>query len=284
MKKQILALFCLLILDQSAQASDPNEACIQNAIDNVANDNQLFIQNCNLEDDDIPTITQFLQSHPSFIELYLDNNNIGDEGAKKLAEINLNILSIDNNKIGPLGAAALAKSKTLDTIWIESNRIGDKGVGAFANDTILRSLYVSDDGITSAGAKLLSANDSLISLEISSNQIGDEGLTALAHAKNLTTLGVNNNQINDIGATAIAQSTTINWLELGDNQITDQGALALAVAKGSAGKYLYIAHNLLTDAGVASLKNSPMYSKVCASDTDCLSAATVKRHSRLVIR
>ena len=96
-------------------------------------------------------------------ELYLDDNNISDEGAKALAEalkVNtaLQGLILDRNNISDEGAEALAEALKVNTalqhLWLENNNISDEGAEALAEalkvNTALQGLYLDENEISDA--------------------------------------------------------------------------------------------------------------------------------------
>lgn len=106
--------------------------------------------------------------------LYLEGNNLGDEGAQALAEMlkqegcSLQELFLGANKIGPEGAAALASilttNKTISKIYLEGNNIGPVGADAFTKalkecdgNTGLKHLFVDNNEIGKEGSKRLAA-------------------------------------------------------------------------------------------------------------------------------
>ena len=212
--------------------------------------------------------------------LYLDNNQISDEGATALAQAmkgntTMQELYLGHNQISDEGATALAQAlkgnTTLQQLYLGSNQISDEGATALANamkgNTTLQqlSLYnnqISDEGAT-ALANAMKGNTTLQQLSLRNNQISDEGATALANAmKGNTTLQrlyLGNNQISDEGATALANAmkgnTTLQRLDLGNNQISDEGVTALAQAmKGNTTlRGLLLFNNQISDEAVTAL-------------------------------
>ena len=106
----------------------------------------------------------------------LASNNIGDEGAKAIAD-------------------ALKSNTSLTTIDLRGNNIGDEGAKAIA--------------------EALKGNTSLTSINLSNNNIGDEGAKAIADAlkfnTSLTTIDLDNNNLGDEGKKAVAEIN--NYIE-----------------------------------------------------------------------
>jgi Ran GTPase-activating protein (RanGAP) involved in mRNA processing and transport len=133
----------------------------------------------------------------------LDENNIGDDGAKALA-------------------GALKTNKALQILYLDDTNIGDDGAKALADalktNKALQTLYLiannmSDDGAV-AMAEALKTNKALQKLDLDRNNIGDDGAKALADAlktnKALQILHLCENNIGDDGAKALAESLKTN--------------------------------------------------------------------------
>jgi hypothetical protein len=83
MKKTLLYL--PLITSFLATFALANE-CIDNINKHViAVGTQLDLSNCNLQDDDISSVALFLTKNPNIKDVFLDENNIGANGAAYLA-------------------------------------------------------------------------------------------------------------------------------------------------------------------------------------------------------
>lgn len=269
MKNIFKAALCFFSAMQLTLAFADTKSCIQNAIAERKNDEQLMIIGCSIHDADVSIVTDFVKSHPSFTQLFLDDNYIGDDGAKQLAQLNINFLHLDTNKIGPAGAKAIAANTSLTAIWLRSNPIGDSGCAAFANTKTPFFLYITNTNVTQACTKALVQNNALNGLEIDHNNIGDDGIAIMANAKYLAYFSANETEIGDKAAIALAKSTSIQFLEVGHNHITDQGAYALAQPAGFPNKRLYIASNKLSQAGIDALNQSSQYASVCTDDKAC---------------
>ena len=271
MKKNYFVLFFLMASMQAATASPESQRCIQNVIDKRESDSpQLLLNNCKVEDDDLAYIFHILNQNPKINELYLDNNLISDAGAKQLAYLKIEYLSLGHNKITADGSNALAANESFKTLWLEENKLGDDSCSAFLNNKKLIELYLDNANITANGAKLLAQSNTLGYLSLDHNPIGDEGISAFTNSHNLYGFSANDTNITDVAANALASNVTIKYLQVGFNRITDVGAIAFAQADGPHDKYLYIAHNQLTAVGISALKNSPYYAKVGTDDGDWL--------------
>ena len=181
----------------------------------------------NVGDDGAKSLAQALQTNTTIKNLYLTGNHISDDGAKAFAQAlqtntTLQLLDLHNNQIGDDGAKSLAQALQTNTnlryIRLHNNQIGDDGAKALA--------------------QALQTNTTLQYVYLNDNQIGDDGAKAFAQALQTNTtikkLYLTDNQISDDGAKALAQAlqtnTTIKELYLTDNQIGDDGAKALAQA------------------------------------------------------
>ncbi len=119
-------------------------------------------------------------------ELYLQSNNIGDDGVAAVAatRTQIRVLNISSNNIGPNGAAALASalpSSRITVLEARHNIFGDEGSAALGRAlpaSGLECLILSFNKIGAAGAAELAATlgrSLLRELNLSSNEIGDEG-------------------------------------------------------------------------------------------------------------
>jgi hypothetical protein len=162
-------------------------------------------------------------------DLNLANNDIGDEGAKVLAEalkVNKSITSVnlENNKIGDEGAKELAEAFKSENCKVTSVNLGVNNIG--------------DDGAKELAEAFKNENCKVTSVNLRFNQIGDEGAKELAKAfksENCKVTSVNlrfNNKIGDDGAKELAEAfknenCKVTSVDLGVNNIEDEGAKAL---------------------------------------------------------
>ena len=150
-------------------------------------------------------------------ELCLSFNNIGDEGAKAIAEaLKFNVEALKVNAV--LYNLELVDNAVLTTLHLKENKIGAEGAKAIA--------------------EALKVNAVVTTLSLYYNQIGDEGAKAIAKSLKvnsvLTTLDLYRNNIGPEGAKSIAEALKVNvvltFLQLGWNGIGDEGAEAIAEA------------------------------------------------------
>jgi hypothetical protein len=184
--------------------------------------------------------------------LMLDGNDIGDEGAKAIAEVlkvNAVVTTLDlaDNSIEDEGAIAIAESlkvnAVLTTLQLSGNNIGVDGafaiaealkVNAVVTDLRLWNNNICDDG-AKAIAEALKVNAVLTFLRLSGNNIGVDGAKAIAEALKvnavLTTLDLIYNNIGPEGAIAIAEALKVNAaltkLNLENNFMGDAGKTAV---------------------------------------------------------
>ncbi|KAK3254364.1 hypothetical protein CYMTET_36420 [Cymbomonas tetramitiformis] len=207
-----------------------------------------------------------LVSNGSLNTLYLDDNEIGDEGAKALAvaltpnaegvfNTSLNTLSVWQNAVQLEGARAL----------VDAVKQRNAPIKLCGNLLDVEARNLSSEGLKPEDALLL-ANDlvfngSLNTLILYNNRIGPQGAKALAVALTPNAEGVFN--------------TSLNTLHLGRNKIGPEGAKALAVAltpnaegvfNGSLNT-LNLLHSNLEDDGcaaiLAALEQSDTLTSVC---------------------
>ena len=156
----------------------------------------------------------------------LSNRNIGDQGAKEMAE-------------------QLKASTVPHTIDLSSNDIGDEGVEWLVKQLkdlkVPHNIDLSDNNIGDQGASWLAEylKDSKVphNIDLSNNNIGDEGASWLAEY--LTNkvpvphnIDLSNNNIGDEGAKEMAKhlkdSKVPHNIDLSDNNIGDEGAKEMA--------------------------------------------------------
>ncbi|WP_341792955.1 leucine-rich repeat domain-containing protein [Rickettsia endosymbiont of Ceutorhynchus obstrictus] len=187
--------------------------------------------------------------------LNLHDNNIGEGGAKELAEAlksnnSLTSFSLSSNNIGEGGAKELAEAlksnNSLTRLDLSSNNIGEGGAkelaAALKSNNSLTSLYLWENKIGEGGAKELAAalesNNSLTYLDLRGNKIGEGGAKELAEAlksnNSLTSLTLYSNNIGEGGAkelaAALKSNNSLTSLYLESNNIGDVGAKELAAA------------------------------------------------------
>jgi Ran GTPase-activating protein (RanGAP) involved in mRNA processing and transport len=116
------------------------------------------------------TLCEALQT-TSIELLYLEGNQIQDEGVQALADLlvqktKIRELYLGANQISSNGAKALAQSlyqnKLVSKVYLEGNNIGLEGANAFSTvledlkgDTALKNLYVDNNNIGKDGSKRL---------------------------------------------------------------------------------------------------------------------------------
>ncbi|KAF4090930.1 hypothetical protein AMELA_G00031230 [Ameiurus melas] len=156
--------------------------------------------------------------------LYLRNNNISDEGIRKLVEKGVHCecfvkLALFNNKLTDectkYFACLLQKKKDFVALRLGNNKITSQGAEKLAEG--------------------LRYNKSLQYLGLWGNNIGDKGAEALADA--------------------LKDSTTLTWLSLADNNVGSAGARALAelVKKSTTPLVLWLHPNCIERDGVECL-------------------------------
>ena len=154
---------------------------------------KLTINSCMISDEEAKAIATALTDNTNLEVLYLNENKIGVEGAKAIAQVletnktlKLRILGLNKNNIGDEGVKAIAqvleKNTIFDSLYLNENIIGDEGAKAIAHE--------------------LERNTTLRNLQLSMNKIGMKGATALV--------------------TALIQNTTLIVLDLVMPDITDE--------------------------------------------------------------
>ena len=197
---------------------------------------QVDLDNCSLGDTGTRSLMQSIcrDINPctvihTYIIMYLNDNDIGEEGASHIAKMLrktriVRNLSLKNNPgISDAGATLIARS-------IKQNNV-------------LKTLSLSKCGITSKGVKeiamAVTGHPSLKKFLIHNNALSDEGVAHLAeglkHNQTLKHLDIRSCDITDIGVALLADAlhinTTLRVLYIsGNNVITERGLTSLTEA------------------------------------------------------
>ena len=212
-------------------------------------------------------------------KLRLNNNSIGDKGAKSILTASLtcsqSIKTIDLSKCGITcdGLIGLSKSiqspSSLQKLTIALNKIGPQGAKALKDLIINQNINIrhltlfgnciKDEGTEYLCEGLISPNCLVTSLALSINGITDKGAAKLAYAllnnKTLHNLYLSTNEITSNGASMLARACArrdaiTSILSFSNNQIGDSAmeAVAAALQLKSLG-YLSLYNNSITDVG-----------------------------------
>ncbi len=236
-----------------------------------------------LTDKDILILCQALETNTSLKKLYLEWNQIGDEGAIALARHKeFTTLTFFANNITDIGAKAFKNHHALTTLILQGNPVGAEGLAAIKTMLTLNKAQKIWPGLkwNSPGSephepvaapvkqssqidetilrKLRNNDPSLVELSLTKQKLTDADVLILCEAlkKNtaVKTLNLWNNQIGDQGAIALAQNKTLTTLQLGCNKISDAGAKALSLNKSFT--TLHLQTNQVGDLGAAALSQS----------------------------
>ena len=184
----------------------------------------------------------------------LSNRNIGDQGAKEMAEqlkasTVPHTIDLSSNDIGDEGVEWLVKQlkdlKVPHNIDLSDNNIGDQGASWLAeylkDSKVPHNIDLSNNNIGDEGASWLAeylTNKVPVphNIDLSNNNIGDEGAKEMAkHLKDSKvphTINLSRNKIGDQGAEWLAwylkDSTHSHTINLSANKIGDEGAEWLA--------------------------------------------------------
>ncbi|XP_071401169.1 nucleotide-binding oligomerization domain-containing protein 2 [Centroberyx affinis] len=207
---------------------------------------------CNIGPVECTALAYVLQHLKSPIGLQLDYNSVGDVGVEQLLPCMhiCNSLYLRNNNISDEGIRKLIakgiQCESFQKIALYNNKLTDACTQHFSH--LLKTkqnflaLRLGNNNITSEGAKQLAeglkSNQSLMHLGLWGNKIGDAGAEALAGAlegsKSLVWLSLVDNGVGSAGACALAniikKSTTLTELWLTKNCITRTGVECLIEA------------------------------------------------------
>lgn len=210
-------------------------------------------------------LVDFLRSSSCYTlqELRLNNNGLGIQGGKMLAEsllacyelsvasgkpLALRVFISGRGRLEDEGATALAQAfkamKSLEEVHMPQNGINHKGITALADafkvNSKLRHLNLSDNTFTERGSiSMAQAIPSLQNLEVINFEdclMRTDGVKALAKAlknshKKLKVLKLSGNEISRRGAEAITEAVVtkdeLELLELNANQLGEDGVEAV---------------------------------------------------------
>jgi hypothetical protein len=198
----------------------------------------LYLEKTGLDAAALAPLAETLGMHSTLRELYLNSNNIGDEGAKLLAKHMLTDLSNLKRLSGQLQRATWAKGGG-------EGKHGKGGAsrGADSARPSLTWLHMSSCGIGAEGAahlaRALKTNCTLSTLMLGKNNIGTGGAVAFADAMRFNSAleyaGLDENNIGAQGATALARAlganTGLRTLNLVGNDLGGEAEEDIAVAE-----------------------------------------------------
>ncbi len=216
----------------------------------------LALINCNIADEDVSDLVNFLASCINLTKLQLDFNKITDKGAKTLSDSliklrELTTLSAHCNEIGDTGASCLLSSvaelKKIQCLDLQCNPISEAGIYLLSNmlkDKVHAfQLYVTSNPLQSA----LKSDLQLVqkSVDCICANPNDSGIIvkALYCCKNCPEIHINGSRNNLVCFTNVNVSKKLDakvvfdclkycnrliTLRLSNNQIRSEGAIALA--------------------------------------------------------
>ncbi|XP_041826593.1 nucleotide-binding oligomerization domain-containing protein 2 [Melanotaenia boesemani] len=233
---------------------------------------------CNISPVECTALAYVLQHLKSPVGLQLDNNSVGDVGVEQLLPCMhiCNSLYLRNNNITDEGIrkliAKVIQCENFQKIALFNNKLTDACTEHFSHLLKTKqnflSLRLGNNNITADGAKQLAEglkfNHSLQYLGLWGNRISDAGAEALASAlqntKSLLWLSLVGNGVGSAGACALSNiirnSTSLEELWLTENCITRTGVESLieALEKNSHVKSVWLKNNHLSLEEVEEMK------------------------------
>ena len=212
---------------------------------------RVYFVNDDLNDTSGEYVAKILDENCTLQELYLGENNLGDEGVasivKKMIQNNAVTaiwhLDLRSNNITSTGAMSLQgliiHHATLRSLELSDNEIGDSGLMALSRGLqqtthrpLLHRLNVQSNLITNDSgptiAAMLRSNRSLQELNLSFNSLGDDGVAIIVSA--LTTTATTNTTTTHHHHHHQRENTTLHTLSLRRNGITNVGAQGIGAA------------------------------------------------------
>jgi Ran GTPase-activating protein (RanGAP) involved in mRNA processing and transport len=237
---------------------------------------------CQLQPGALARLCQGLQYNSTMERLYLINTEIGVDGAHIVASMlkdtkcGIRELYLCENNLGDEGVAVLTKgiceNQTLRMLDLRSNFLSCEGAmslqGLLVNNKVLMGLNLGNNNLRDAGVSALSrglqhSSCRLQKLDLSENSITSTGANGLANMlyynRSLRELNLGFNPLGDDGATSIAialqRNRTLHWLSLRRCLITNAGAMAFAntLPNMSGLKELIMVKNSIDHTGTSAL-------------------------------
>ena len=246
---------------------DADDSAVQNKVREI-DFNAVDFVNCQLGPVDCTAIVNFLKMHNEILMINLSYNKIGCLGCKEISEFlvflftsvsdgncKLSTLYLDDDNVTDEGVEYLAEALKhsnckLKSLTLAQNDVTDEGAKCLAealkhSNCKLKSLDLWQNNVTDGGAKCLAealkhSNCKLKSLHLGVNHVTDEGAKCLTEALkhsncNLKSLDLWQNNVTDGGAKCLAEALKhsnckLKSLHLGLNHLTDEGAKCLTEA------------------------------------------------------
>ncbi|GEM_PF-5395268 len=262
-----IALSAILLNSLFSVVTYSGSPCIANLSDHVYGD-LLFLQQCDLHDEDAQAIATFLDTRTDIDALSMGWNSMGAAGAAIIAKTHyLKMLEMGLNPIGD-GAAAFANNSSIKTFYLNGDNIGDVGAEGLAKNTTATDLELIQNPITDEGAAAFGGNSSLQILNLrKAKLITDKTAIALSKNTTLTTIDLGTPDsagVTDVGAIALGTMPKLHSINLENHKVTDNGVIALA-KQGILYSANFNNNNNITDAGALALAANKSLSSVCLS-------------------
>ena len=243
----------------------------------------LQLEHIPLDNPSMFEIRKYLSETSQLKELYLEGNDIADEGMKHLSDAikatkSLNHLHISRNTITNKGMEFLSEgimaTTSLNHLELWNNEVTEEGMkhlyAGIKGTKCLSHLELLGNSISDTGMKELSQavalNQSLQCLNLTDNKLSSEGMSRLSVALKDTTsiteleLGYNQLSMESLKqlSKAIETTTSITHLKLSQNQINAAGIkhLSNAISAGTSLKHFVLSHNQLSDEGLKYLSDA----------------------------
>ncbi|KAL7533680.1 hypothetical protein ACHAXR_005382 [Thalassiosira sp. AJA248-18] len=203
-------------VDGNSIANDPKMP-VGEVIGGCHQRNSIDYTNEGLGDEDISPLSEALEKDTNLESIYMNGNRISMLNARLTRALahsqTLKLLWLENNQIGVEGAGRLADAlilnESIEHLFLGRNRLGDNGVGKLAD--------------------ALQVNQTIRSIDLHNNSIGDVAAERIAGAmmvnRSLRSVNLQRNQITDDGAGLLADAlrcnNSIETLELAYNPIKE---------------------------------------------------------------
>lgn len=210
----------------------------------------LNLPSCMLSARDMQKVVAYVDQHREIIYLNVNNNPIGNEGAKYLAALsNLRYLEASFTGISDKGAEDLARGLIgLEVLHLDGNNIGENGIIAINKLDQLYELTLAHNPISDNAAIALGHNNHFITLDVTDTQLSTKGAEAIARTNYIQKLMIGENNLKSSVIKILAKNPNINRLVISDVTRDDIKLLATSTIQS-----LYFYHSQLTAADASIL-------------------------------
>ncbi len=248
-------------------------SCVQNYI-GTANDNPFLayvnMENCNLNDSDIPDLLTAMNQKKFDGQLFLTNNNITAQGAILLSQYSRpHAYNIDHNPIGNDGLMAFLQDKNITWLLIGYNQVDTPTINKFIQQlasTNIHAINLANYNLTPATMQALASNTRLRSLGISHTTLSESDISTLMQNSSIRELSLYDDHLSENAINLVASNTNLKDLYLVEANVGDVTAGILA--KSNNLESIHLNNNHITSVGLQKLLSSPSIIQIALDSND----------------